>query len=119
VTVLKVYHYPNCSTCKKALKFLANNRYAVDKRDIFKTPPTKEEIRQMVTLHGGNYRKLFNSAGHVYQEMNLKDKLKDMPFDEVVNLLASNGRLVKRPFILHGKIGLLGFDEKEWKAALL
>lgn len=119
MTVLRIYEYPNCSTCKKALKFLSNNRYAVDRVDIFKTPPTEKEIREMITLHGGNFRKLFNTAGKVYQDMNLKDQLKDMAFDDVVKLLATNGRLVKRPFLLHGKIGLLGFDEKEWKEKLL
>lgn len=116
--VAKVYEYENCSTCKKALKFLANQRYAVEKIDITTNPPSKAELKKMVGFVGGNYKKLFNTAGRVYQAMNLKEKLPSMSEEEALDLLAKNGRLIKRPFVLWEDKGLVGFDPKEWTKAL-
>jgi arsenate reductase (glutaredoxin) len=109
------YEYPNCGTCKKALKFLATRRYAVDKRDIFAQPPSREELKTMLGYYGGDFRKLFNTAGHVYQEMQLAKKLATFSEDQALDLLASNGRLIKRPFLLMDSRGIVGFNEKEWK----
>lgn len=116
--VARVYEYSNCSTCKKALRFLANRHYAVEKIDIFSQPPTLDELKKMLTFLGGNYKKLFNTSGRVYQELGLKEKLKEMSADEALKLLASDGRVVKRPFLLLPEVGLVGFDEKEWKRLL-
>jgi arsenate reductase (glutaredoxin) len=116
--VLKVYHYNNCSTCKTALKFLANNRYAVEKVDIFTTPPSKAEIKKMIAFQEGNFRRLFNTTGRVYQEKNLAAKVGTMTEDEAINLLASDGKLIRRPFILTEEFGLVGFKEEFWKKQL-
>lgn len=116
--LLKIYEYPNCSTCKKALKFLLNHRYAAERVNIFETPPSKAELKKMLVFKGGDFRKLFNTAGRVYQEENLKEKLKAMTEEEALNLLAANGRLIKRPFLLLEKTGLVGFDATEWTKVL-
>lgn len=116
--VLKIYEYTNCSTCKRALRFLLNNRYAVERVDIFRDPPSRSELKKMIAFQGGDFRKVINTAGKVYQEMGLKDKLKGMTEDEVIALLATNGRLVKRPFLLTEKAGLVGFDNAEWSKVL-
>lgn len=112
--IVKVYEYANCSTCKKALKFLLNQRYATDRVDIVKTPPSLDELKQMLAIQG-NIKKLFNTAGHLYQEMNLKDKLPKLSEDEALKLLSQNGKLVKRPFVLFEGKGVVGFDPAEWK----
>jgi len=118
MTVLKLYEYVNCSTCKKALRFLLNNRYAVDRVDIFQNPPSKSELEKMVAFQAGDFRKVINTAGRAYQEIGLKEKLKTMTEDQVLTLLASNGRLIKRPFLLTEKVGLIGFDPAEWAKLL-
>src|SRR5688572_21514477 len=97
--VAKIWEYENCSTCKKALKFLANRNIAVEKADITTDPPSKAELKKMVDLLGGNFKKLFNTAGRVYQQQNLKEKIANMTEDQALTILAGNGRLIKRPFL--------------------
>ena len=122
MTIIKFYGAQNCSSCQKAFKFLVNHRYVVDRVDIFSTPPTRAEMERMLEIHNGNIRVLFNTAGRVYQENNLKEKIPTMTKDQAFDMLSKNGRLVKRPFILFEKDGkkqgLVGFDPKEWKKAL-
>lgn len=111
---LKVYEYDKCSTCKKALSYLNKRGIAFDKFDITTQPPTKTELKTMLQALGGDLRKLFNTSGQVYREMKLGDKLPKLSETEALALLASNGRLVKRPFVLAGAKGLVGFKEAEW-----
>ena len=111
---LKVYEYANCSTCKKALKFLDKKKISYDRIAIVETPPSKTELKKMLAHYDGQLGKLFNTSGVVYREMKLGEKLKKMPTDEALALLASNGKLVKRPFLLSDDIGLVGFKEDEW-----
>lgn len=113
--IVKVYEYDNCSTCKKALRFLANRRYAVDKIDISTKPPTKAELKTMLTLYGGNIRALFNTSGQLYQKLNMKEKMDSLSPEAAIDLLSRNGKLIKRPFVLFGDEGLVGFDEAKWK----
>lgn len=113
--VIRVYEYAKCSTCVKAIKFLTNARYALERVDIFTSPPSRAEIEKMIDLEGGNFRKVFNSAGHVYKDMGLAEKLKTATREQAVDLLASNGRLIKRPFILFEDKGVVGFDPEHWK----
>jgi len=117
--VLKMYEYPNCSTCKKAFKFLVNNQFAVERVDIFKVAPSPTELKTMLQYLGGNLRRLFNTTGTLYKELKLSEKLPKMTEEEAIQLLASNGRLVKRPFLLLDGKGLVGFHESEWKKTLL
>lgn len=113
--IVKIYEYANCSTCKKALKFLLNQRYATERIDIIQNPPSMSELKEMLSFQGGNVKKLFNTAGRVYQEMNLKDKLSSMTEADALKLLSTNGKLVKRPFVLFEGKGLVGFEPSEWK----
>lgn len=109
----KVYEYANCSTCKKALKFLDRKGIAYEKIDITSAPPSRRELEEMLR-HVGSVKKLFNTSGLVYKEMKLSEKLPDMSDKEALDLLAKNGRLVKRPFVLERDFGLVGFREEEW-----
>lgn len=105
---MKIYHYPACSTCKKALKFLDARGIPYRAADIVKTPPSKTELAAML--------KAKNTSGEVYREMGLKDRIGSMSAKEAIDLLAANGKLVKRPFVIADGRYLLGFVEDEWKA---
>lgn len=110
----KVYEYAGCSTCRKALKFLDARKIPYEKHDITSIPPSPAELKAMLK-QVRDVRKLFNTSGLVYKEMRLSEKLPGMSEKEALDLLAHNGRLVKRPFVLGSDFGLVGFKEEEWK----
>lgn len=115
---MKLYHYNKCSTCRNALKYLKERNIAVQEIDITKTPPTKKELLEMLNVYEGNIRKLFNTSGQMYRELGLKDTLASMSKEEAIDLLSKNGKLVKRPFLLSGKGGVVGFREEDWDTVL-
>lgn len=79
-------------------------------------PPSEKELRRMLAFYGGDLPKLFNTSGQDYKALNLKDKLPRMNEAEAIGLLSKNGNLVKRPFALNERTGLVGFKEEEWKS---
>ena len=107
--------YAKCSTCRKALKWLKDNHINYIDRDIVNENPAKEELEKWIKKSNIPTNKWFNTSGLVYKELKLKDKLKDMSEDEKINLLSSNGKLVKRPIFVSDKIVLIGFKEEEWQ----
>ena len=115
---LKVYQYPRCSTCRKALKWLDSKGIDHVAPDITETPPSKQELTAMLGHYDGELRRLFNTSGQVYRELGIKDKLATMTTAQAIELLAGNGKLIKRPFVLTAKGGLVGFKQDEWEAAL-
>ena len=115
---LKVYEYSGCGTCSKALKWLEANKIQYDKIPIREKPPTKTELKKMLKFLEGDSKKLFNTSGKDYKELNLKDKLGKMSVDEQIELLSTNGNLVKRPFVMTATSGMVGFKEDEWKEKL-
>jgi arsenate reductase len=114
---VRVYEYAKCSTCRQALKFLDARKKPYRAVPIVEQPPTEAELRAMLAFQGGDLRRLFNTSGVVYREMGLGEKLKTLSEREAISLLAKNGKLVKRPFVLLGDRGLLGFKPDEWAAA--
>lgn len=115
---MKIFTYKGCSTCKKATKWLSEQGVACEEIAIRETPPSVSELRQMLGYQADELRKLFNTAGGDYRELNMKDKLPAMAVDEALELLASRGNLVKRPFLLGDGFGLVGFNEADWAQAL-
>jgi arsenate reductase len=111
---IKIYEYSKCSTCRKALNFLDRHKVAYEKLPIVETPPTRTELKKMLALQGGNLKRLFNTSGEVYRAMKLGEKLPSMTENEALDLLASNGKLVKRPFAIADEKGLVGFNEDDW-----
>jgi len=111
---MKLYQYPNCSTCRKAIKYLNANDIEFESIDITKRPPSQAELNCMLASYDGDIRKLFNTSGLQYRELNMKDKLPNMSSDDAVKLLASNGKLIKRPFLLNGDKGIVAFKEELW-----
>jgi arsenate reductase len=115
---LRVYAYEKCDTCRKALKFLASRKVAHEVIAIREQPPTVAELRTMLGHVGGDLRKLFNTAGQDYRALDMKTRLPKLSEDEALALLAANGNLVKRPFALSRKSGVVGFREEEWEQFL-
>lgn len=110
--------YPKCTTCKKAKKWLEENGFEFEDRDIKTNNPSEDELRQWHQASGLQLRKFFNTSGQLYREMKLKDRLSDMSEDEQYRLLASDGMLVKRPIVVSDKGILIGFKETEWSEKL-
>jgi arsenate reductase len=114
---VRVYEYANCSTCKKALKFLEQKKIPVDRIPIVEQPPTQAELKKMLAHQKGELKKLFNTSGLLYRELGISEKLPSMSEGEALKLLSQNGKLIKRPFVLTDQRGLVGFKEDEWKKA--
>lgn len=113
---LKVYQYDNCSTCRKALRFLEDRGVAFKKLDIRETPPSRAELRLMLKNLRREARRMFNTSGRDYRAMGLKDTIGTMSEDEIIELLHSNGNLIRRPFVIKGNFTLIGFFEEVWDA---
>ncbi len=115
---LKVYEYKNCGTCRKAIKYLQEREIAFERIPIRETPPSKSELKAMLKAVNGERKRLFNTSGGDYKLMNLKDRLPALSDEEAITLLSENGNLIKRPFVLSGSDGLVGFKQDEWDAFL-
>ena len=111
--------YPKCSTCQKAKKWLDTHGITYTDRHIVEDNPSFDELKQWHEKSGISLKKFFNTSGMLYKEMQLKDKLPAMSEEEQINLLASNGMLVKRPLIIDDDMVLIGFKEAEWEEKLL
>lgn len=106
--------YPKCTTCKRAKKFLVENNIEFEDRHIAEENPTKEELKIWLDKSGLPINKFFNTSGVLYREMQLKDKVKTLKEDELLDILATNGMLVKRPIVIKDDIVLVGFKEEAW-----
>ena len=102
--------YNKCSTCQKAKKYLLEHDIPFTERDIKTNNPTKEELKQFHSLSNLPLRKFFNTSGLVYKELKLKEKLPSMNEDEMLDILATNGMLVKRPLLVSKSKVIIGFD---------
>ncbi len=115
---VKVYEYKNCSTCQKALKYLDSKKVGYERVPIVEQPPTVAELKKMLEhlkRAGGSFKNLFNTSGVQYRELNISQKIKDgMTEAESIALLAKNGKLIKRPFLLTAKDGTVGFKQDQW-----
>ena len=107
--------YPKCTTCRKAKKFLQENNVTFNDRDITIDNPTVEELEKWIDLSGLEIKKFFNTSGVLYREMNLKDKIKTMSKEEMIEILSTNGMLVKRPLLVMDDKVLVGFKEENYK----
>ena len=111
--------YPKCTTCQKAKKWLDDNGVTYNDRHIKEENPTYEELKEWYERSGLPLKKFFNTSGMIYREMQLKDKLPNMSDEEQLQLLATDGMLVKRPLIIRDDLVMTGFRVKEWEENLL
>ncbi len=112
--MLKYICYPKCTTCQKAKKWLDDNGIAYDLRDIKTENPTLDELTLWYEKSGLPLKKFFNTSGLLYKSMALKDKLPGMREEEMLQLLAADGMLVKRPLLIGEDFVLVGFKESDW-----
>lgn len=110
--------YPPCSTCKKARKWLEDHKIPYETRNIKEDNPTRAELEAWISKSGLPIKRFFNTSGNVYKEKNLKDLLPAMDQQEQIELLATDGMLVKRPVIIGEDFVLTGFKEADWESAL-
>ncbi len=111
--------YPKCSTCKKAKKWLDDNDIQYTRRHIKEQNPTYEELKKWHEVSGLPLKRFFNTSGVLYKSMQLKDKLQTMTEEEQLQLLATDGMLVKRPIIVKDDIVLVGFKADVWEKELI
>lgn len=113
-TMIKVYCYSKCSTCKKAIKWLVDNKIKHEVIDIKENHPDEKTLKELHKKSGLPLKKFFNTSGMLYREMELSKKLPDMSEAEMYKLLASDGMLVKRPLLITDKGVMPGFKEETW-----
>ncbi|GAA0720601.1 arsenate reductase family protein [Clostridium malenominatum] len=110
--------YPKCTTCIKAKKWLQENNVDFEDRHIVENNPKKEELKAWFEKSGLPINKFFNTSGKLYKEMNLKDKVKTSSEEELLEILSSNGMIVKRPIVVGEDFVLVGFKEEQWEEKL-
>lgn len=107
--------YPKCSTCQKAKKWLDEHKMKYTERHIVEDNPSYDELKKWYEMSGMPLKRFFNTSGLLYKEMQLKDKLPSMSEEEQLQLLATNGMLVKRPLVVSGDKVLAGFKEADYE----
>ena len=112
---MQILCYPGCTTCKKAVKWLDEKGVEYEYRDIKEKNPKKSELKKWIKASGLPVKKFFNTSGQLYREMQLKDKLPEMSEADMIDLLATDGLLVKRPLLITDEKVLVGFKEAEWE----
>jgi arsenate reductase len=116
--MIKFICYPKCTTCQRAKKWLDDNNIEYELRDIKLDNPTLKELTEWYKKSGLPLKKFFNTSGLLYKSLDLKNKLPTMTEDEMLNLLSTDGMLVKRPIIIGADFVLVGFKEVEWNTIL-
>ena len=112
------FEYPNCTTCKRAKKFLKENGIEFKEISLKDKTPPKAQIKAVQGSMG--IKRLFNTSGKTYRDLNLKENFENLSVDEAIKLFANDGSLVKRPALIdeENKIFLIGFKEKDWNVLL-
>ncbi|WP_108670632.1 arsenate reductase family protein [Peribacillus acanthi] len=112
--MLKFYWYPKCGTCRNAKKWLDQQGIAFNEIHIVENPPSKKELEELYQNSGLELKKFFNTSGQKYRELGIKDKMKTASESELLDLLASDGMLIKRPIVTDGSKVTVGFKEEEF-----
>lgn len=112
---LTFYWYPKCGTCRNAKKWLDAHHLSYKEIHIVENPPSSEELKQLYERSGLELKKFFNTSGQKYRELGIKDKISSASEKELLNLLASDGMLIKRPIVTNGEKVTVGFKEEEYE----
>jgi arsenate reductase len=115
---MRVYQYPKCGTCRKALKFLDAEGVDYRAEDILTNPPSKALLKKALERSGLPVRRFFNTSGQSYRQGGFKEKLATMTDAQALAALAADGKLIKRPLVVEDDFVLVGFREDEWRDAL-
>ena len=109
-----VIEYPKCTTCKRAKKWLDEHQVSYEERHIVEDNPKAEELKKWIAKSGLPIKRFFNTSGMKYRDLGLKDRLPEMTEEEQIELLATDGMLVKRPLVIGDDFVLVGFKEEQW-----
>lgn len=109
------YWYPKCGTCQKAKQWLENHHIDFNEIHIVENPPSRAQLEEFYKKSGLELKKFFNTSGQKYRELGLKDKVKAASDDELLDILASDGMLIKRPIVTDGNKVTVGFNEEQFK----
>ncbi len=112
--MMKFYWYSKCDTCRRAKKWLEGRGKKFEEIDITLAPPSLSELKDYLKKSGRELKDFLNRSGVQYRELNMKDKVKGLPPEKILEMLAKEGRLIKRPILSDGKRVTVGFDEKEF-----
>lgn len=115
---MEFIEYQKCSTCKKAKKFLEDNNIIFQSREIKERTPTYDELNNWIKKYNIDIKKLFNTSGLIYRNLQLKDKIDSMTEEEKLILLSNNAMLIKRPILVNDNNILVGFNKKQWEQTL-
>jgi arsenate reductase (glutaredoxin) len=113
---IQFYSYPKCSTCRKAKQWLEENGKEFNEIHIVENPPSKEELKSLYEKSGLPLKKFFNTSGKKYRELGLKDKVNSSSDEELIDILASDGMLIKRPLASEGTSVTVGFKEDTYES---
>lgn len=113
---VRVFQYPKCSTCRKALTWLRTRGVAFESIDVVATPPSAAELADLLARSGAPLARLFNTSGESYRAGNFKDRLKTMTTNQALDALAADGKLIKRPLLDDGQKVVVGFDPAAYEA---
>ena len=111
---LTFYWYPKCGTCRKAKKWLDDHHLSYKEIHIADNPPSKEELKGLYQKSGLELKKFFNTSGQKYRELGIKDRMNTATEEDLLELLASDGMLIKRPILTDGEKVTVGFKEEEY-----
>lgn len=112
---LTFYGYSRCGTCRNAAKWLASKGIEAESVDLVQAPPSADALNRLAEQSGLELRKFFNTSGEAYRDLGLKDKLPSLSREEQLQLLAGNGKLIKRPIVTDGSRVTVGFKEEEFE----
>ncbi|MEM1504517.1 arsenate reductase family protein [Domibacillus sp. 8LH] len=111
---MKFYWYPKCGTCRNAKKWLDAHNISYEAIHIVESPPSKAELKDAYEKSGLPLKKFFNTSGQKYRELGLKEKVATADDDELLDLLASDGMLIKRPLAIDNDKVTVGFKEEDY-----
>ncbi|NMH68432.1 arsenate reductase family protein [Bacillus sp. RO3] len=112
---LSFYSYPKCGTCRKAKKWLEDQGVALNEIHIIENPPSKEELKSLYEKSGLPLKKFFNTSGKKYRELGLKEKVNSASDEELLEILSTDGMLIKRPIAADGNKVTVGFKEETYE----
>ncbi|MGG1676902.1 arsenate reductase family protein [Neobacillus sp. NRS-1170] len=112
---LTFYWYPKCGTCRNAKKWLDAHQLTYEEVHIVENPPSRELLQEFYQKSGLELKKFFNTSGQKYRELGIKDRMKSATDDDLLDLLASDGMLIKRPILTDGEHVTVGFKEEDFE----
>jgi arsenate reductase len=116
--MIHIYTLKTCDSCRKATKWLSENQIPFKEIAIREQPPSLADLKRALANLDGDIRKLFNTSGQDYRSLNLKEKLPNLSTEQALELLTSNGNLIKRPFLILKSETLVGFYPETWTKLL-